>query len=108
QDEGVFPFPIRAFSQEPEPFVLDDRDAAIAAGTTESERETLIVVVQVEQNIFLVSQSISAGADLNINREAILTIAQSVEATLPQVIPTASNTPLPVATLPPQTCPYIA
>lgn len=108
QNTENFPFQITAYTAEPEPFVLDDRDAAVAEGVIDTDYETLIAVVQVEERLFLVSQTLSIATDLSSHRETIFDISQSVDAVLPQIIPTATATIPPLPTLPPQRCPYMA
>lgn len=104
-----FPFEIRTFEEDPVPFVLDDRDAAVASGIIQQDDyPTLIFSIQVEDNIFLVAQAIFVDADLEDYREDIYEIASSVVATLPQPeLPTATAT-IPLPTLLPRTCRYNA
>lgn len=108
QDTAQFPFEILSYTQQPEPLVLDERDAAVASVRVVPERDSFILSIQVEAGIFLVAQTVSAGADLEPHHDAIFEIAQSVTATLPHMIPTAANTLPPQPTAPPQECPYIA
>jgi len=103
----TFPYEISEL-EEAIPFVLDERHAAEASGQTSSDNDTMMLSLQVEDGIYLVVQTVSLEADLSELRESIEVIAASVVATLPEIIPTATNTQPPAPTAPPQLCPYRA
>ncbi len=105
----AFPYPVASYDADPEPFVLNDRDSAVASGTiTLDGHATLILTYQVEDGIFLVAQAVSISADLESQRDAIYGVAQSVVAKLPEIVPTSTNTQPAVATQTVQPCPQKA
>lgn len=106
---SLFPYDLQTYVEDPLPLEFDARDAAVARGTVSIDNaETLLLVLQVEQGIFVLGQAVATGAELNEYRDAIEDIIISVTATLP-TDPTATPTfTPPQPTVPPQDCPYLA
>ena len=108
EDDTVFPYAVDNLVNI-EPHELDERDAAVAQGQIAMNGEdTLILVIQVEEGLFLIGQAVATSTDLEAERDAITQIITSVEATLPTE-PTATLTPtVPQPTAPPRDCQFRA
>ncbi|GAB4525824.1 MAG: hypothetical protein OHK0046_42060 [Anaerolineae bacterium] len=108
-DQGVFPFALEAVGEPVYPLELDQRDAALMQDVvTTNDEPAFLLAIQVEQNLFVLGQAISVGADLEIEQEAITAIITSVKATLP-VEPSPTRTPtIPLPAEPARSCPLLA
>jgi hypothetical protein len=105
--EENYTFSLQTITDDLQALILDDRDAALISGVA-NDRESLLVSIQVDTDLFAVVQVISNGAELNDYREDIFAIVESINAALPDELPTATSTPLPLPTTPPRACPYRA
>jgi hypothetical protein len=108
---GTLTFGLSRETQAAQSLVLAERDAAELRGVVDVggvERESLVLTVQVGPGVFVLGQLVSVGPPLSELDTAVSAVLSSVEVDFPEEQPTATNTPVPLPTLPPKDCPWIA
>ncbi len=106
---GVLTFGLARETLPAQSLVLDDRDAAEVRGVVEISgvsSESMALTIQVGPGLFALGQVVSTGPSLDEIQPAMRAILISVQADLPEVEPTATQTLPPAPTERPQDCPY--
>lgn len=107
-DDSTYTLPFAEFTTEAQEIPIGDRNGAIAIGSLENGRDSLLIAIETEADLFALFQVVSNGADLDDLRDSIIDIAESILVEIPEDEPTSTNTPVPQPTTAPRNCPFVA